>query len=237
MVRRGRILNKLGRSETTGTLAGSIGRTIRLGWLLSSLCLAGCSKPEGVPYYHTADFTPILTTDQNQIDTLHTVFPFRLTDQFGDTITEQTVANTVYLTNFFFTACPSICPKMMETMRVVYDHYRGNPAVQFLSHSVTPERDSVPVLKQYAERKSIVWHQWHLLTGKRKSINTVARLSYFVEKEQGFLADSARFLHAENLILVDQRGHIRGLFNGTLAVEADRIIQDIDWLLTENQNR
>ncbi|WP_165841022.1 SCO family protein [Larkinella punicea] len=225
----------------TGILAGKtasrVGRTIRFGGLLSSLWLAGCSKPDGVPYYHTADFTPIWTTNQNQIDTLHTVFPFRLTDQFGDTITEQTVANTVYLTNFFFTACPSICPKMMETVRVVYDHYQGNPAVKFLSHSVTPERDSVAVLKQYADRKGIGGHQWHLVTGKRKSINTVARLSYFVEKEQGFLADSARFLHSENLILVDQRGHIRGLYNGTLAVEADRIIQDIDWLLKENRNR
>ncbi|GAB3911691.1 hypothetical protein GCM10028803_53740 [Larkinella knui] len=207
---------------------------IRLGLLLSSLLLlAGCSKPDGVPYYHTPDFTPIWTADQNRIDTLHTVFPFRLVDQFGDTITERTVGNTVYLANFFFTACPSICPKMMETVRVVYDRYRGNPAVQFLSHSVTPERDSVRVLQNYAHRKGISGHQWHLVTGKRKSINTVARLSYFVEKEQGFLADSAQFLHTENLILVDHQGHIRGLYNGTLAVEADRIIHDIDLLLKE----
>ncbi|WP_185731321.1 SCO family protein [Larkinella rosea] len=203
---------------------------------LSSLLVTGCSKPDGVPYYHTPDFTPIWTTDQNRIDTLHTVLPFRFTDQSGETITENDVENSVYLTNFFFTACPSICPKMMETVRIVYQKYRGNPAVKFLSHSVTPERDSVSVLKKYAGRKGIDGQQWHLLTGKRKSINTIARLSYFIEKEQGFLNGSAQFLHTENLILVDQRGHIRGLYNGTVAVEADRIIQDIDLLLNE-QNR
>lgn len=221
-----------------GKIANQFGKTIRFGLVLSSLFLflAGCSKPDGVPYYHTPDFTPIWTTDQNRIDTLHAVLPFRFTDQFGDTITQENVENSVYLTNFFFTACPSICPKMMETVRIVYRKYRGNPAVKFLSHSVTPERDSISVLKKYAERKRIDGHQWHLLTGQRKSINTIARLSYFIEKEQGFLKDSAQFLHTENLILVDQRGHIRGLYNGTLAVEADRIIHDIGILLNE-QNR
>ncbi|GAB3932633.1 SCO family protein [Larkinella terrae] len=220
-----------------GKTADRFGKTIRFGLLLSSwLLLAGCSKPDAVPYYHTPDFTPIWTQDQNRIDTLHTVLPFRFTDQFGNAFTQEDVENSVYLTNFFFTACPSVCPKMMETVRLVYNQYRGNPAVKFLSHSVTPERDSVSVLKKYADRKGIDGQQWHLLTGKRKSINAIARLSYFIEKEQGFLKDSAQFLHTENLILVDQRGHIRGLYNGTLAVEADRIIHDIDILLQE-QNR
>jgi protein SCO1/2 len=108
--------------------------------------------------------------------------------------------------------------------------------VQFLSHSVTPERDNVSVLKKYADRKGIKGHQWHLLTGQRKSVNALARRSYFVEQEQGFSKSASQFLHTENLILVDQLGHIRGLYNGTLAVEADRIIHDIDLLLNE-QNR
>jgi protein SCO1/2 len=186
-----------------------------------------------VPYYNTPEFTPIWTTDKNITDTLHVISNFRFTDQNGDVISNQSFTNKIYLTDFFFTRCPSICPKMTATMKAVYEHYKNNPQVFFLSHSVTPEIDSVAVLKKYAVSKSVDNNQWHFVTGNKNDIYTIARKSYFVEQQQGLSYDSTQFLHTENLILIDKKGHIRGLYNGTLPVEIPRIIDDINSLLNE----
>ena len=122
---------------------------------------------------------------------------------------------------------------MATNLKLVYDHFLNNPDVLFISHSVTPERDSVPVLNKYAADRGINTHQWHFITGNKNEIYTLARKSYFVEQEIGFAKDSTEFLHTENFILVDRNGHIRGIFNGTQAIEADRIIADINDLLKE----
>ena len=205
-------------------------------WCAISLLFTACKSSTAqlkVPYYNSPDFTPTWTADKKIIDTLHTIAPFSFTDQFGDTITKKTFANKIYVADFFFTACPGICPRMAQNMKIVYDHYKANPNVLFISHSVTPERDSTPTLLKYAEAKGISGHQWHFVTGDKNEIYNLARHSYFVEQLAGFNKDSTEFLHTENFILIDKQGHIRGIFNGTLAVEAGRIIADIDELLKE----
>ena len=186
-----------------------------------------------VPYYNTPDFTPVWTTDKSITDTLHVISNFHFIDQNGDTISNINFKNKIYIADFFFTHCPSICPKMTATIKAVYEHYKNNLRVAFLSHSVTPEIDNVSVLKKYAISNGVDNDQWHFVTGNKNDIYTIARKSYFAEQQLGFSYDSTQFLHTENLILIDKNGHIRGLYNGTLPAEIPRIIEDIDLLLQE----
>lgn len=160
----------------------------------------------------------------------HHISPFKLTDQRGRTITLDSVKGRVLLVDFFFTTCGTICPKMSANMARVQDAYADEPRLMLLSHSVTPEMDSVPVLAAYGERYGADPDQWLLLTGDRFQIYRLARRSYFaaVEDSDGGPDD---FVHTENLVLVDTLGRLRGFYDGTKAKEVERAIQDIAVLL------
>ncbi|MEP6675774.1 MAG: SCO family protein [Ferruginibacter sp.] len=189
---------------------------------------------QSLPYYNTADFTALWPAEDHlSIDSIHTIQAFSFTDQDNQTISNQSLQGKIYVVNFFFTSCGGICPKMIDNMKTVADTFKENGNIIFLSHSVTPEKDSVAVLKRYAELHDIKSSQWHLLTGSSTAINTIARRSYFIEKLPGLSEDSTEFLHTENMVLVDRKGHIRGLYKGTLAVDATRLIEDINILLKE----
>jgi protein SCO1 len=193
------------------------------------------NKTETLPFYHTADFSPIWADEEKiNTDTLHTIAPFSFTDQNNQTITNKTLQGKIYAANFFFTSCPSICPKMTNNMHLVADSFANNPNVALLSYSVTPDIDNVEKLHQYAQNKNINGNQWHLLTGNRSAIYQLARQSYFAEEEPGFTKDSTEFLHTEHCVLVDKKGHIRGIYNATLKLEMTRLIADIAILLKEN---
>lgn len=202
--------------------------------LLSS-CLLSCSntKRYEVPFYADAGFTPVWEISGAAKDTLHRVVAFTVTNQDGETFSDEDVKNKVYLANFFFTTCKGICPKMTRNIQKVYEHFKGNTGIQFLSFSVTPEIDSVPKLREFAALYDIQTPQWQLLTGNQSTIYNLARKSYFVEEADGLSKDSTEFLHTENLVLIDKQGHIRGLYNGTIPLEAARIIADMDLLLKE----
>lgn len=129
--------------------------------LLVSTLLFACKSRVKVPYYNTADFTPVWTNDRAVIDTLHTVAPFSVTDQEGKRITNQTFAGKVYVADFFFTSCPGICPKLTKHMKMLADSFAGNSEVNFISYSVTPDIDSVPRLKAYGREHAIDASQWH----------------------------------------------------------------------------
>ncbi|MEZ0607530.1 SCO family protein [Fibrella sp. WM1] len=198
--------------------------------------LLGCqSDPEttGVPYYNTPDFTPLWLTEPAAVErtVTHQIGDFAFRDQTNALVTQQTIAGKVHVANFFFTACPSICPKMTSLMRAVQDTFRHEPRVLLLSYSVTPWIDSVARLKQYADQKGIKSDTWHLLTGDRGPLYTLARQSYFAEERIGFTRDSTEFLHTEHLILVDETRRIRGIYNGTQPQEIDHLIADIRALL------
>ena len=189
---------------------------------------------QSLPYYNKADFTAIWPADQNlSIDTIHKVQSFSFTDQNNQIINNQTVSGKIYVANFFFTACGGICPKMIDNMKIAADTFARNNDIVFLSHSVTPEKDSISVLKTYAKLHDINNPNWHLLTGKIVDIDNIARQSYFIEKLPGLSKDSTEFLHTENMVLIDRKGHIRGLYKGTLALDANRLIEDINILLKE----
>ena len=191
---------------------------------------------QAVPYYNTPDFTPIWLDDSAMINQKihHRIADFSFRNQANQLITQETVANRIYVATFFFTSCPSICPKITSLLKAVQDTFQYEPRVALLSFSVTPWIDSVPRLRQYAEQKGILPGKWHLLTGERGKIYTLARQSYFAEESIGFSKDSTEFLHTEHLILVDQNRRIRGVYNGTIPLDVDKLILDIQTLLKAN---
>ncbi len=188
-----------------------------------------------VPYYNTPDFTPIwpANADGAGRKITHRVADFSFRNQTAAVVTQQTVAHKIQVANFFFTACPSVCPKMTSLLRAVQDTFRHEPRVVLLSFSVTPWLDSVPRLRHYADAKGIQASQWHLLTGNRGQLYTLARRSYFAEEAIGFTRDSTEFLHTEHVILTDPTRRIRGIYNGTQPQEIDQLIGDIRALLRE----
>lgn len=205
--------------------------------------LAGCngkevevveSRVEALPYYGEATFTPKwFSADSNSLKDFHTIPSFKLIDQEGDTITNDTFANKIYVTDFFFTTCPGICLKMTNSMSVLQEAFQDDNEVKLLSHSVTPDIDSIAVLKRYATDKGINSKQWHLVTGDRSTIYSLGRTSYFVEEDLGVSKTDDEFLHTENFILVDKNRHIRGIYNGLNKTAIQQLIADIKTLKKE----
>lgn len=206
----------------------------RIAFVLISICLSCQSATESLPYYHTANFTP-LWQEENEFDTdtLHRIADFEFVDQQNELVTQKTFEGKIYVANFFFTICPSICPKMTANLEKVALAFENSPDVKFISHSVTPDIDSVAQLKKYAEEHHIQHNQWKLITGQQDKIYSLARQSYFAEQEIGFQNSTQEFLHTEHFILVDRHGHLRGIYKGTLELETERLIEDIQLLLSE----
>lgn len=211
--------------------------------LLLSMLILSCntvskkekvSRVDTLPYYNDASFTPIWVNNQSiTTDSLHRIPPFSLINQLGDTITERDFEDKIYVTDFFFTSCPGICPKMTSNMLLLQKEFIKDKEILLLSHSVTPEYDSVPILKNYADTKGVVPQKWHLVTGTRKDIYDLGRYAYFVEEDLGVPKDQNDFLHTENFVLVDKNRHIRGIYNGLNKTAISQLIADIKTLKRE----
>lgn len=208
---------------------------------LSIIVLAACNESQPnksrvatLPFYMEATFSPHwIDPRDDQLDTFHRISPFELTNQDGNTITEKTFQDKIYVANFFFTTCPGICPKMTTNMTVLQNEFLRDEEVLLLSHSVTPERDSVPVLKQYAAAKGILSPKWHLATGTQQEIYRLGRKDYFVEESLGLDKAADEFLHTENFVLIDKDRHIRGIYNGLSKASVNHLIADIKTLKKE----
>jgi protein SCO1/2 len=193
------------------------------------------SSPEetGLPYYLEPTFTPEWLSDSEKVD-LHTIAPFELINQSGDTVTREDLLGDIYVANFFFTVCPGVCPKMTSNLHRIQEKFAGDSTVKIVSHTVMPWVDSVAVLKEYADRKEINPGQWHLLTGSKEAIYQLGRESYFADEGFGKTVTGASdFLHTENIVLIDEAMHIRGIYNGTLPLEMARLEEDIRVLQKE----
>lgn len=192
------------------------------------------SRVESLPYYDNPDFTPNwIEPSSSLLKNFHRISPFRLINQDGDTITEATFKDKIYITDFFFTICPGICPKMTKNMAVLQDEFLEDKDVLLLSHSVTPRQDSVSVLKNYADSKGVISQKWHLVTGNIKDIYSLGRNDYFVEEDLGVLKDNNDFLHTENFVLIDKNRHIRGIYNGLNKASINQLIKDVNALKLE----
>ncbi len=202
--------------------------------LLSFFACAPQTKSK-IPFYNSPDFTPLwFSIQEARTKNLHTIAPFTFTDQNGNTITENDVNGKIHIANFFFSICPSICPKMTHNLVEVQKAFAADSSIIQLSYSVMPWIDSVPRLKMYNDINNIDGKKWHLLTGEAGKIYNLARQSYFAEEAIGYTRDSTEFLHTEHVLLVDTHGHLRGVYNGTLPLEIDRLIDDVKTLKKEN---
>ena len=205
-------------------------------WLISlSLAIFGAcqevEKQTPLPFFNQADFTPEwIATNHSDYKEIHRINDFEFTDQNGEKVNNDRLRGKVYVANFIFTVCPSICPKMTANLELVRQEFLDEQGIMFVSHSVMPWVDSVSVLKQYAQSQGLDNGQWLFLTGNKDEIYSLARNAYFAEKEMGLNKTSAEFIHTENFILVDTIGRIRGVYNGTLKLEMERLIEDIKTL-------
>jgi protein SCO1/2 len=189
-----------------------------------------------LPIYNPADVNPELVDSTVQyIQKHHTIADFSFTNQNGKTITQKDYDGKIYVADFFFTTCGSICPIMTNNMTAVQQAFLNNPNVMILSHSVTPEQDSVPVLKKYAIEKGVIDRKWNLVTGDKKEIYRLARKSYLAVK-QGKPSELYDMVHTENFVLVDNQKRVRGFYDGTKKEEVQKLINDINWLL-ENEKK
>jgi protein SCO1/2 len=160
----------------------------------------------------------------------HKVKPFCFINQYNQKVTEESVKNKIYVTDFFFTTCQSICPIMSTQLERVYTQFSTNNEVMILSHTVSPEEDSVNILKQYAMLHGVKDKRWLFLTGDKKQLYHMARHAYLLNNEYG-LGDADDFIHTQNFALVDKEKHLRGFYDGTDSADVTRLISDIKLLL------
>jgi len=180
-----------------------------------------------LPVYNPADVNPrLVDKDLLHVRRNHKVLDFSLIDQNGDTITQENYKNKIYVTDFFFTRCMTICPIMTTNMEKLQQEFINDDDIMFLSHSVTPDIDSVSVLREYADKKGVIDTKWHITTGEKRHIYELARKSYFavLDEGDGGLQD---FIHTENFVLVDKKRQIRGYYDGTDMKDIERLIEDI----------
>lgn len=194
-------------------------------------------KPGKVlPIYNPADVNPELVDSTVQyVEKYHTIADFSFTNQNGKTITQEDYKDKIYIADFFFTTCGSICPIMTTNMVDIQKAFLNNPKVMILSHTVTPEIDSVPVLKAYALKKGVIDSKWNLVTGDKKDIYTMARKSYLAVK-LGKPSELYDMVHTENFVLVDAKRRVRGFYDGTKKEDIKKLIADVNWLLEDDKN-
>lgn len=167
------------------------------------------------------------------IDTsYHTIQDFNFTNQDGENVSQKDLDNSVYVADFFFTTCRTICPKMSTQMERVTKRFNGNPNVKFISHTVDPETDSVEQLKRYAIKHNANTKQWMMVTGDKKALYEIARKSYLLDAGKGN-GGPTDFIHTQNFALIDKDKRIRGYYDGTNKKEIDQLVKDIEMLLAE----
>ena len=193
--------------------------------------------------YNPSDVNPELVDSTVQYIALdHTIADFAFTNQNGKIITQKDYEGKIYVADFFFTTCGSICPKMTNNMVWLQNQIKNNPKVMLLSHSVTPDIDSVSVLKKYALEKGVIDSKWNLVTGNKKDIYYIARKSYLAVKT-GKPSEMYDMVHTENFVLVDSKRRIRGFYDGTNLdgptepgiKNVKQLLEDINFLCSEKE--
>ena len=193
------------------------------------------SRVDYLPYYNEESFTPNwLTPGTEEEQQFHKILDFTLINQLGDTVSQKTFENKIYITDFFFASCPGICPQMTGNMFKLQEEFKSDDDILFLSHSVTPTQDSVPVLKNYADKFGVIDNKWHLVTGDKVDIYELGRDQYFVENDLGEPKNIDDFLHTENFLLIDKNKHIRGIYNGLNRASMLQLVTDVKALKKEN---
>jgi protein SCO1 len=206
--------------------------------IVLTLFYTALTPQKDLKIYSPADVNPQLVDSTMQdVGNGHRIAPFSFVNQNGKVVTEKDYEGKIYVADFFFTTCPSICVPMGNNMTWLQGQIKDMPDVMLLSHTVMPKVDTVPVLKAYAEKKGVIDSKWNLVTGNEKDIYYMARKSYLAAKTSTS-AELYDMVHTENFVLVDKKGRIRGFYNGTLLDEkapegeknVKQLLEDIKWL-------
>jgi protein SCO1 len=195
------------------------------------------SVDKRLPIYSPSDVNPkLVDASVKHIQKNHTIADFSLTNQNGKSITNDSYKGKIYIADFFFTRCQTICIAMAYNMSELQEFYKDDNDIMFLSHSVTPVMDSVPVLKEYALRKGVIDGKWNVTTGSKKHIYELARKSYFAVIDEGN-GDENDWIHTEQFVLVDKDRRIRGYYDGTEKEDMKKVIADIALLKEEYSHK
>lgn len=208
-------------------------------FILSAIILTlfyNALKPQKtLKIFNPADVNPeMVDTTVQYIKKYHTIDDFSFTNQNGKTITQKDYEGKIYVADFFFTTCPSICVPMGENMAWLQNQIKDNPKVMLLSHTVTPDIDTPEVLKAYAIKKGVIDSKWNLVTGKKEDIYFIARKSYLAVKTANS-SELYDMVHTENFVLVDTKRRIRGFYDGTNLEEVKKLLEDINFLSAEKE--
>jgi protein SCO1/2 len=211
-------------------MSSNIIRVRNTGILLLALCglLTACvrERQETLPIFGEKEV--------NGSDTIyHTIGKFRFVDQDSAIVTNETLKNKIYVADFFFTSCRTICPIMKTQMLRVYEAVEKDPEVLLVSHTIDPEYDTVALLHDFADRLGVKTNKWHFLTGNKDSIYYVAQTSYFATAMKDE-SEPDGFIHSGAFLLIDKLGRIRGKYDGTKEQDVDRLIRDIQRLEKES---
>ncbi len=207
-------------------------RYVQLAGLL--LVLSSCgSSSDKLPILGQREAVTKVVDGKPVTDSTYQAIPdFAFVSQYGDTVTAKTLDNKIYVADFFFTTCPTICPKMKVQLKRVYERFKGNPDVMMLSHTIDPAHDSVPVLKEFSENLGVTGKQWLFVTGDREKIYDIGQNSYMVTAQADSTAPGG-VVHSGAFILVDKAKHVRGIYDGTTEAGVNKLMADIDRLLAE----
>ena len=190
------------------------------------LVVLGCQQEKKLPFLGPQEIG-------KQGDTLYHKIPdFKFLNQDSLWISEKDMAGKIYVADFFFTTCPTICPKMKTQLLRIYDKFAEDDRIRILSHTIDPEFDGVLVLKDYAKKLNITSPRWNLLTGKKSDIYRLGEKSYMVTAQED-ANEVGQFVHSGAFILVDQNRHVRGIYDGTKEEDVNHLIEDIGVLLKE----
>jgi protein SCO1/2 len=189
--------------------------------------LASCSKKaeSPLPIYGERD---VVGTDT----VYHTISDFKFVDQDSSEVTNATYQNKIYVTDFFFTSCRTICPKMKTQMLRIYDSIENNPGILLLSHTIDPEYDTVALLHDFADRLGVKSSKWHFVTGNKEDIYKIAQTSYFATAMED-KSEPDGFIHSGAFLLIDKQRRIRGKYDGTVEEDVNRLLVDIKKLEKE----
>ena len=201
---------------------------------LAVIGLASCEEEQQaqkkLPFLGQKQIVERMEGESATTDTIpYTIPAFKMVNQEGDTISEESVDGSIYVADFFFTSCPTICPKMKQQLLRVYEKFEENPKVKILSHSIDPRHDSVSVLKNYADKLGVSAPKWHFMTGEKDSIYSLAK-AYMIPAAEDPEAPGG-YMHSGAFLLIDENRHVRGVYDGTDPESVDKLLRDIQTLL------
>lgn len=205
--------------------------------LVCAAILSGChGGGKKLPILGERDAVKKVVNGKEIVDTVYNTIPaFSFTNQYGETVTEKIVEGKIYVTDFFFTSCPTICPVMKRQMVKVYKEFKDNPNVMILSHTIDPEHDTPKVLNTFAKDLGVEGQQWQFLTGPKEDIYALGQKSYLSAAQEDKTAEGG-FLHSGAFILIDKDKHIRGMYDGTTEEGTQKLTRDMKILLEEYKN-